>query len=120
MVSNLDLVGRLVSGVVVEAVYGHRISSLKDPYVMMMDRAMEATTAGTVSGSILDIVPVCEYQMLFSMSILSLSNEDLVRHIPAWMPGAGFMREALRARALVREAHQVPYKMCRENSVGCL
>ncbi|EPS99982.1 hypothetical protein FOMPIDRAFT_1123320 [Fomitopsis schrenkii] len=92
-------VRRLVSAVVVDAVYGHRITSLEDPYVMMIDRAMEASTAGTVSGSILDIFPV-------------------LKHVPAWMPGAGFMRNALHARALVREAHQVPYQMCRENTAS--
>ena len=46
---------------IVEAVYGHRITSLEDRYVTMMDHAMEATTKGTSSGSVLDIFPVCEY-----------------------------------------------------------
>ncbi|KAI0724641.1 cytochrome P450 [Fomitopsis betulina] len=88
-------VRRFVSAVIVDAVYGHRITSLEDPYVMMMDRATEASTAGTMSGSVLDIFP-------------------FLKHVPAWMPGASFMRDALHARALVLKAHQAPYQMCRE------
>ena len=108
---------RLVSAVIVEAVYGHRIMSLEDPYVTLMDRAMEATTARTVSGSILDIFPVCEYQVSFSGQNERCDDTNPVKHVPAWMPGAGFMRDALRAKALVFEAHQVPYRMCRQNAV---
>ena len=102
---------------IVEAVYGHRITSLEDPYVTLMDRAMEATTAGTVSGSILDILPVCEYSVCSHADVLC-TQPNSVKYVPPWMPGAGFMREALHARALVREAHQVPYQMCRERAVS--
>lgn len=53
---------RLVSALVLESVYGHRIASLDDPFVTMMDEAMEATTASaTVGGSLVDLLPSCEY-----------------------------------------------------------
>lgn len=58
---------RFVSAVIVDAVYGHRITSLEDPYVMMMDRATEASTAGTMSGSVLDIFPFCEHSTPLSL-----------------------------------------------------
>jgi hypothetical protein len=41
-----------------------------------------------------------------------------VRHIPTWMPGAGFKRHALRTRVKVRTMHDTPYEMVRKATVS--
>ena len=43
---------------------------------------------------------------------------DLVRHIPSWMPGAGFKRHALKTRKAVQEMINVPYEMVKKAKVG--
>ena len=42
-----------------------------------------------------------------------------VRYIPTWMPGAGFKRTALKARAMIMEMLDMPYEMVKEGRVGC-
>ncbi|EPS94406.1 hypothetical protein FOMPIDRAFT_62440 [Fomitopsis schrenkii] len=87
---------RYLAALIVESLYGHRITSLDDPCMMLMDSAAEATTAtGTTGGTLADMLPP-------------------LKHIPAWMPGAGFKRAALKTRELVWQAHHLPYRMTRE------
>ncbi|KAH9834572.1 cytochrome P450 monooxygenase [Rhodofomes roseus] len=89
-------VKRFLAALVLESVYGHRITSLDDEYVTMMDSAMEATTTtGAAGGTLVDMLP-------------------FLKHMPAWMPGAGWKRAALRARKLVWQGHHLPYRMARE------
>ncbi|TFY68455.1 hypothetical protein EVJ58_g999 [Rhodofomes roseus] len=89
-------VKRFLAALVLESVYGHRITSLDDEYVTLMDSAMEATTTtGAAGGTLVDMLP-------------------FLKHMPAWMPGAGWKRAALRARKLVWEGHHLPYRMARE------
>ena len=41
------------------------------------------------------------------------ANTDVhttVRFVPAWMPGAGFKRHALKVRQIIREASYRPYE----------
>ncbi|EPS99958.1 hypothetical protein FOMPIDRAFT_1123474 [Fomitopsis schrenkii] len=86
---------RFTVALILESVYGHRVTSLDDKYVAMMDRAMQATNAcGPAGGGLADYLPFLKY-------------------IPTWMPGAGFMRTAMRGRELVRIAHYAPFEMVR-------
>ncbi|KAH9929336.1 cytochrome P450 [Fomitopsis serialis] len=91
---------RHVAALVLESVYGHRITSLEDEYVTLMDNAMDATTAtGVAGGTAVDIFPI-------------------LQHVPAWIPGVAFKRVGLHARQLVWKGHHVPYRMVREAMVS--
>ncbi|EPT00020.1 hypothetical protein FOMPIDRAFT_91063 [Fomitopsis schrenkii] len=93
-------VKRYVSALVLESVYGYRITSLEDPYVTMMDEAMEVTNTSAEAGSsLVDVLPA-------------------LRYVPAWFPGAGFKRAACHGRELVWRAHHVPYRMARERMLS--
>lgn len=46
------------------------------------------------------------------------STSFTVKHIPTWMPGAGFKRHALRTRIKVRTMHDTPYEMVRKATVS--
>lgn len=51
---------RFVSAMVLESVYGYCITSLDDPYVTLMDQAMNVTTASAEAGSsLVDLLPSC-------------------------------------------------------------
>jgi hypothetical protein len=53
---------------------------------------------------------VCR-KLLVQISSPKLFFLHLVKHIPSWMPGAGFKRHALRTRIKVRTMHDAPYEM---------
>ncbi|TFY68441.1 hypothetical protein EVJ58_g1010 [Rhodofomes roseus] len=87
---------RFTVALIIETVYGHRVASLDHEYVMLMDRGMEAMNAtGPAGGGIMDFFP-------------------LLKHVPAWMPGASFKRKALHARKLIHDAHYIPFDMVRK------
>ena len=68
------IASRHVAAIVLEAVYGHRITSLDDQYVTLMFRAMEATTATGVAGTTpADILPICKLQQRLSDRSTALS-----------------------------------------------
>ena len=87
-----------------------------DPYVTMMDEAMEATTASAEAGSsIVDLLPIC------TCAAFKLCRQSLplpVKYVLAWFPGTEFKRAALRGQELVWRAHHVPYRMAREQMVS--
>lgn len=57
------IASRHIAAIVLEAVYGHRITSLDDQYVTLMFRAMEATTATGVAGTTpADVLPIRKLQ----------------------------------------------------------
>ncbi|KAH9929334.1 cytochrome P450 [Fomitopsis serialis] len=87
---------RYTVALIVESVYGHRITSLEDEYVTLVDRSNQATSAtGPAGGGMVDHFP-------------------LLKHIPTWMPSAEFKRKVLYARELVRDAHYRPFDMVRK------
>ncbi|KAI0724643.1 cytochrome P450 monooxygenase, partial [Fomitopsis betulina] len=89
-------VKRYMAALIMESVYGHRIVSLDDPYIDLIDRAMEAQTSTQLTGSILvDFFPFLKY-------------------MPAWLPGMEWKRAGLRARSLIDEAKTRPYVMARD------
>ena len=45
------------------------------------------------------------------------ANTRTVRHVPAWVPGMGFMRRVTEVRELVRRMIDVPYERVRESLV---
>ena len=52
---------RYIAAIILESIYGHRITSLDDEYVTLMYRAMEATTAtGAAGATPADILPFRE------------------------------------------------------------
>ncbi|PCH39679.1 cytochrome P450 [Wolfiporia cocos MD-104 SS10] len=82
---------RYVAALIMETAYGHRISTTDDEYVRMADEALAVSTeAGSPGATIIDIFPI-------------------LRYVPPWMPGASFMRHAIKARPLVEAAADIPY-----------
>ncbi|PCH43316.1 cytochrome P450 [Wolfiporia cocos MD-104 SS10] len=82
---------RYVAALIMETAYGHTITSADDDYVRMADEALVATTeAGIPGATVIDIFPI-------------------LRYIPPWVPGASFMRHAIKARPLVEAAADIPY-----------
>ncbi|OSX58632.1 hypothetical protein POSPLADRAFT_1060526 [Postia placenta MAD-698-R-SB12] len=80
--------------------YAHPASSAEDEYMAFADRAAVAVTAIGIVSPLADFVPILKY-------------------IPTWMPGAGFKRQALRARDMWAEMTRIPYqRICDDMALG--
>jgi len=84
---------RLTASLMMESIYGHTVTSDDDEYLHYAEAALKGTTEVASPGAaIVDILP-------------------FIRHIPSWMPGAGFKREATKVKVSIEEAHVKPYEM---------
>ena len=51
---------RYLASLILESVYGHRITSLDDEYITLVERAAEGTVAtGSAGGAMVDFFPLC-------------------------------------------------------------
>ncbi|KAI0330486.1 cytochrome P450 [Cubamyces sp. BRFM 1775] len=80
--------------------YGFDIDEDEDKWITVVDDAFAGLRVVTISVQFL------------------LEHFPLVRHIPAWFPGAGFQRTLGKARAPSDYMLDVPFAMARENTQG--
>lgn len=82
--------------VIMKRVYGHTVSDNNDPYVRLVEEASQSTSEAAVPGAFLvDLFPS-------------------LKHVPEWMPGAGFKTKAKEWRKLSQAMINVPYDMVKE------
>ncbi|KZT03209.1 cytochrome P450 [Laetiporus sulphureus 93-53] len=88
---------RFIGAVLMDITYGHMALSLEDDqFIRLAAKAsVEAAEAGNVASTLVDFFP-------------------LLKHIPTWMPGAGFKQNALRIRRELKIAETTPYKWAKE------
>ncbi|KZT69368.1 cytochrome P450 [Daedalea quercina L-15889] len=83
----------MTASLMMESTYGHTVTSDEDEYLHYAEAALKGTTEVASPGAaIVDFLP-------------------FLRHIPAWMPGAGFKRESAKVKLSIEEAHVKPYEM---------
>ncbi|KAJ8521448.1 hypothetical protein ONZ45_g1855 [Pleurotus djamor] len=83
------------AAIVLNISYGHQVSEKGDEYVALADRALTGLqTAGLFGTYLVDYVPALKY-------------------VPAWMPGAGFQRQAREWRRHTVEMATQPFGMVR-------
>ncbi|KAI1795388.1 cytochrome P450 [Ganoderma leucocontextum] len=76
----IEHVYRYVAGTLLEITYGQRLTSMNDLIVQLAERTVNATNESGSPGSMLvDFFPI-------------------LKHLPTWLPIAGFKRHALKAR----------------------
>ncbi|KZT12723.1 cytochrome P450 [Laetiporus sulphureus 93-53] len=84
---------RFAAAMIMEIAYGHSVTSLNDQFVHLAERAAKETIESGGPGSmIVDFFP-------------------LLRHLPMWLPGAGFKRKAHKVRLIVRKMLDAPFEM---------
>ncbi|KZT12638.1 cytochrome P450 [Laetiporus sulphureus 93-53] len=88
---------RYVGAFVLRITYGRTSGSSQDEeFIKMAAQAVaDATGAGNLGAALIDFIP-------------------MLRYLPAWMPGAGFQRKALRIKHSIRNAMEIPYKSAKE------
>ena len=68
---------------IMESVYGYRVMSLDDPYIALVDRAMEGTAASAAGGAMVDFFPfrestACSKSCCADLPRVSTTSTDLV------------------------------------------
>ncbi|KAF8884181.1 cytochrome P450 [Infundibulicybe gibba] len=84
------------SAAIMDIAYGIKVEDTNDPYITRAEEAFKGIAEAGVSGSFLvDLIP-------------------MLKHVPAWMPGAGFQRKAARWRSLNHELINKPWEAVQE------
>ncbi|KAI0364042.1 cytochrome P450 [Pilatotrama ljubarskyi] len=72
-----------IAAIMVEVTYGFRVTSLQDELVQVAERGLNGVVAGGNPGSrLVDFFPI-------------------LKHMPTWLPGSGFAREAQMIRGYI-------------------
>lgn len=69
---------------IVKVVYGVEVASENDPYIALMEQVLESAEAFTPGAFMVELLP-------------------WLRHVPAWVPGAGFQKTLARWHRCTRE-----------------
>ncbi|KAG6865993.1 hypothetical protein C0991_009665 [Blastosporella zonata] len=76
--------------------HGYEVKENKDPFVELADRATEQFSLSTAPGAFLvDVLPI-------------------LRHVPAWFPGAGFQRKAKKWAATLVDMVDMPHNFVKQ------
>ncbi|KAK7692059.1 hypothetical protein QCA50_005464 [Cerrena zonata] len=87
---------KTASGIIMKITYGYSVMEGKDPYVEIVDRAMENFSITTTLGAFLvDALPI-------------------LRYIPSWVPGARFKKLAAVWRAETMAMAEMPFAMVKQ------
>ncbi|KZP02374.1 cytochrome P450, partial [Athelia psychrophila] len=80
-----------VGATIMDVAYGIEVQPVNDPYVATAEAAFASVTIATLPGAFMvDMMPI-------------------LKHVPAWMPGAGFQRKAQAWHKLSDAVLEVPF-----------
>lgn len=81
----------MVGATILDIAYGIEVLPTGDPYIRTAEASFESVCQATLPGAFLvDMLPI-------------------LRHVPEWMPGAGFQRKAKEWKKLTDAVHQEPF-----------
>ncbi|KAK7692050.1 hypothetical protein QCA50_005455 [Cerrena zonata] len=87
---------KTASGIIMKITYGYSVTEGKDPYVDIVDKAMENFSVTTTPGAFLvDVLPI-------------------LRYVPSWVPGAKFQKLATEWRAETMAMAETPFAMVKQ------
>lgn len=83
--------------------YGYDVKAMDDEVLLLAEKALDALANEIASGG--GIWPVDIFPIL--------------RHMPLWMPGSGFLKKAKKWKGMIERAVDVPYKYTLDSMVCC-
>jgi hypothetical protein len=91
---------RTASAIILHITYGYTVADNNDSYVALADAAVHPLSRAGIFGTYLvDYIPI-------------------LKHVPSWMPGASFKRQARVWRRLAREVLESQFNIVKENMVS--
>jgi len=114
---------RYSAGLILRLAYGHRVNSTEDKYVQLSETAVTGTNqVGNGGSQVVDLFPPRESPIFFlSRACSALKLKALpssVQYLPAWLPGMGFKRYALRVRKDVQGMRNALFDLAKEYIVS--
>lgn len=107
---------RLTMSTLMVTTYGYKVKSADDAYLGLIERVMKMTVeAGSHGATIVDFFPIRKRNTISCNEPLTVLFS--VAKMPAWVPGAGFKRHALKTKKLVRELLDRPFNSVRQQMV---
>lgn len=86
--------------VIISVAYGLDVQAEDDPYITLAERGNEGPIEAVIPGAFLvDMLPFLKY-------------------VPAWVPGAGFQKKALRWKEFGRAMVEIPFAVTKANIVS--
>jgi hypothetical protein len=100
---------------VIKTVYGIDVDSYESEYVALPEQVNADFSEVAIPGRFLvDVLPI---RMFFLYRSNHRLTRCLVRHLPAWLPGAGFKKMALRNHVTQRAALDNPIELVKSQLV---
>lgn len=98
--------------------YGHQIAPEGDEYVAIADKGLSGLAkAGLFGTYLVDYFPFCE-AVSSSATGKKILTLYIVKHIPTWMPGSAFKRQAAEWRQASRAMLEMPFEMVKDKMVA--
>ncbi|KAJ7837671.1 cytochrome P450 [Mycena olivaceomarginata] len=92
-----ELIQTLAAAIIMSAVYGYEVEPSNDRFVTICDAAVRKLADSFFPGAVaVNVIPI-------------------LRHLPSWMPGAGFQRFAAECRELNQEMKKGPFEFTKQN-----
>ena len=91
---------RTAGAIILKISHGYEIREESDPIVELVDTATEQFSLATSPGAFLvDVFPI-------------------LRHVPAWLPGAGFQKKAIEWSSVINNMADIPHNFVKSCMVG--
>jgi len=92
-----ELIKTLAAAIIMSTVYGYEVKPSNDHFVALSENANKKLGESIFPGA------------------AAVNAFPILKHLPSWMPGAGFQRFAAESRQLVQEMREVPYNFVKQN-----
>ncbi|KAF7365164.1 Cytochrome p450 [Mycena venus] len=89
--------GSLAAAIIMSTVYGYEVKPSNDRFVGLAESAVKKVTESVFPGAV------------------AVNAFPILRHLPSWIPGAGFQRFPAESRQLAQEMREVPYNFVKQN-----
>ncbi|KAJ6576429.1 cytochrome P450 [Mycena vulgaris] len=92
-----ELVKTLAAAIIMSTIYGYEVTPSNDRFVTLSENAVDKLTESVFPGAV------------------AVNTFPILRHLPSWMPGAGFQRFAAESRLLAEEMQKAPFDFAKQN-----
>lgn len=90
-----------------------------DAHLKLVDRAVRLVgEIGSIGATIIDLLPICARVKISFLLLIFTLMHSVVRYVPAWFPGMGLKRHALKTREVVDQVIEGPFSEAKNRKVS--
>ncbi|KAK7048352.1 O-methylsterigmatocystin oxidoreductase [Favolaschia claudopus] len=93
----MEHIKTMAAATIMETIYGYEVQPTNDRFVAIAEKAVKKLSDSFFPGAV------------------AVNTFPILRHLPSWMPGAGFHRYAAECRELTAEMQKVPFEFTKQN-----